>query len=119
MTVRRRLLAFAFLVAACSGSGAFYFDGYCWTPLKDQPECQDVVWIQKAPLVVPNYCGVTQDGHAYLGCGLAGNCVVVSMYDAETAHQVFLSGHSQSHWAHERKHKLEQLGHPKRTVNGC
>lgn len=115
MKFRTALLAAAALVS-CGDAGvsSAQFDGYCWSPNPLQPDCPSVTWIQKPPLVVPNYCGWNK-----IGCVLQGTCVVVSMYGEGDAHNVHISGQRLSHWEHEQRHIAMKLTHPKETPNGC
>jgi hypothetical protein len=107
----KRLTLLALSLLACSQSdGSFWAYGYKWEPNPYQPTCEAYLWNKDDPKQILKVCGPNK-----IGCVLKGTCVVISMYDEDTARKVVQWG--QSRRDHEvEMHIRKKLQHPKGSV---
>lgn len=111
----KRWLACAVLMASCR-QDVINAGGYQWVPDDSLPKCSSYEWVQRNPVDVQKICerGATGPHEYVIGCSFVQQaCLVVSMYDEQTAKMVFLPGATWSHQRHEVEgHIFNRWRHP-------
>lgn len=107
-------LLFWILLGGCQAE-VFNAHGYKWYFDNTLPICTSYEWVQRHSIEVQRICQAQATFHEYvIGCTFVANaCLIISMYDEETAKKVYLPGTDWSHWQHEHEgHLKNRWSHP-------